>query len=45
MGFALRNEKGLNPKHEMRAKHPTGINPKQYPMTKIQMIQTIVVPA
>ncbi len=37
IGSALRDEKALNPKHEIR-------NPKQYLMTKIQMIQTIGVP-
>ena len=36
IGSAIRNEKALNPKHEIR-------NPKQYLMTKIQMIQTISV--
>ncbi len=30
-GSILRNEKASNPKHEIR-------NPKQYPMTEIQMI-------
>ena len=33
-GSALRNQKAPNPKHEIR-------NPKQYQMTKIQMIETI----
>jgi hypothetical protein len=37
MGYPERNEKTLNPKHEIR-------KPKQYLMTKIQMIQTISVP-
>ena len=35
---ALRDEKALNPKREIR-------NPKQYPMTKIQMTQTTGIPA
>jgi len=33
IGSALMNETAVNPKHEIR-------NPKQYPMTKIQMFQT-----
>ena len=32
----LRNEKIPNPKHEIR-------NPKQYPMTQIQIIETMAV--
>ena len=36
IGSAPRNKKALNPKHEIR-------NPKQYRMSKIQIIQTIVV--
>ena len=33
--------KNVNSKHEIRAKHPEGINSKQMPMFKIQMPQTI----
>jgi len=41
LGLCLRNRAFTNSKHEIRAKHPTRENPKQYQMTKILMIQTI----
>jgi hypothetical protein len=33
-------EQILNPKHEIRAKHPAGINSKQSQMTKFQIFKT-----
>jgi hypothetical protein len=40
IGITIQDEAGLNPKHEIRAKLPEGINSKQSQMTKFQIFQT-----